>query len=129
MDPTFSQFCLQVGATGVQLLALMSNAQFPVATETGVYSWSSDPIDRFASSWAQALANGWRSRPRSCRRPTLPLWRQLFPGRIVGRGRSTRCSTISREFEARLTCSQRLTGSRGLVLPTHRRVDAARGSV
>ena len=61
MDPTFSQVCLQLGVTAVQLLALMSNAQFPVATETGgVYTWSTGPIDSFASSWAQALANGWK---------------------------------------------------------------------
>jgi hypothetical protein len=61
MEPTFSQGCLQLGVTGLQLLALMSNAQFPVATKTdGIYSWSSGPINSFDSLWAQALANGWK---------------------------------------------------------------------
>ena len=80
MDPTFSQFCLQVGATGVQLLALMSNAQFPVATETGVYSWSSDPIDRFASSWAQALANGWKISTALMPTADIALMASTVPG-------------------------------------------------
>ena len=81
MDPTFSQVCLQMGVTGVQLLALMSNAQFPVATETGgVYSWSSDPIDSFASSWAQALANGWKISTALMPTANIALMASTVPG-------------------------------------------------
>jgi hypothetical protein len=80
MDPTFSQVCLQLDVRGVQLLALMSNAQFPVATETGgAYSWSSGPLDSFASSWAQALANGWRISTALMPTPKIAIMASTVP--------------------------------------------------
>lgn len=49
-------------------------------------------------------------------------------GRGSTRGKAaTRCSTISRELELRLICSQGVTGSRGFGFTTHRQVDAALG--
>ena len=80
MDPTFSQVCLQ-GVTGLQLLALMSNAQFSVATETGgVYSWSSGPINSFASLWAQALANSWKISTALMPTANIALMASTVPG-------------------------------------------------
>ena len=81
MDPTFSQVCLQLGVTAVQLLALMSNAQFPVATKTdGIYSWSSGPINSFNSLWAQALANGWKISTALMPTANLAIMASTVPG-------------------------------------------------
>ena len=81
MDPTFSQVCLQLGVTGMQLLALMSSAQFPVATETGgVHSWSSGPVNSFANSWAQALENGWKISTALMPTANIALMASTVPG-------------------------------------------------
>ncbi len=79
MDPAFSQVCLQLGVTGLQLLALMSNAQFPVATETGGV-WSSGPINSFASLWAQAVANGWKISTALMPTSNIALMASTVPG-------------------------------------------------
>jgi hypothetical protein len=81
MDPTFSRACLQLSVTGLQLLALTSDAQFPVATETGdVYSWSPGTINSFAGLWAQALANGWKFSTALMPTANIALMASTVPG-------------------------------------------------
>ena len=80
MDPTFSQVSLQLGVTGLQMLALMSNAQFPVAAETGgVYSWSSGPINSFASC-GRRRGKGWKISTALMPTANIALMASTVPG-------------------------------------------------
>ena len=98
MDPTFSQVCLQLGVTVLQVLAFMANPQFPSATETGgVYSWSSGPINTFAALWAQVLANGWKVSTAALPTVNIALLASTTPGPYYTRPRAIRFSTTSRE--------------------------------
>jgi hypothetical protein len=50
---TFTQACAQLDVTGLQLLALMRNPQFPTATSgNGLSSAKASGINIFASLWS-----------------------------------------------------------------------------
>jgi hypothetical protein len=58
---TFTQASTQLNVNGLQLLALMSNPQFPTPTSGNELSstWASG-INTFASLWSATIANGWK---------------------------------------------------------------------
>jgi hypothetical protein len=58
---TFTQASTQLNVTGLQLLALMRNPQFPTATSgNGLSSAKASGINIFASLWSATIANWWK---------------------------------------------------------------------